>query len=170
MKKLFYLAMSILLCLTMCKKDDENPSSSGGNECPSGYEGNNCDIEIRTKFFGTYVGVLTYEGTTSDDVSLELSKFVGDVEKIYWDQTFYLVVSGSTTFNIPEQEEDIGGDLVKISGNGSLNGNILTILFTFSMSGTSVDFEFKGTKQKSTPAIEDSSLWLNMRDLLLKEK
>ena len=161
MKKLFYLAISLILCFSMCNDKEE--------ECANGYEGDDCNVEIRAKFYGTYFGTLTGAGE-SQSISTMLTTFIGNIEKITWDQRGYLVLSGSNTFNIPNQMITDSGITMTINGNGSLNGDILTMTFKASMSGVSVDFTFLGTKQKSIPTSKDASLWVKVENMLLKAK
>ena len=146
MKKIPLLVISLVMCFSTCKKDEG---------CPKGFEGDNCNSEIRVKFYGTYVGTLT-GGGQSEPSQLTLSEFVGDVEKITWDQDAYLKVTGSTTFDIPNQQVQSSGSTMTIEGNGSLDGNKITMDFEASMSGVTVDFNFVGTKQKTAPVSTES--------------
>lgn len=120
MKKLFYLAIGLILCFTMCNDKEE--------DCSNGYEGANCNTEMRSKFYGTYVGILS-GGGMSENVQTTMSEFPGDVMKIKWDDQSYLIVTGSTTFDIPYQSIEIAGEVMSIVGGGSLNGSTLTATF-----------------------------------------
>lgn len=63
MKKIFFLFPIILIALASCKKNKcANVSCNGGGSCENGlcvcdsvYEGANCEIEKRVKYFGSYV-------------------------------------------------------------------------------------------------------------------
>jgi len=150
MKKTLFFVISLVMCFAMCKKDET---------CPTGFEGDNCNSEIRVKFYGTYAGTLTGGGQSEASQST-LTEFAGDVEKITWDQDAYLKISGSTTFDIPNQQVQASGNTITLEGNGSLDGNKITMDFKASMSGVTVDFNFVGTKQKAG-LVSGSSLILD---------
>lgn len=154
MKKLIVLALSIGLLFSMCKKD-----------CDPGYEGEDCDIEIRVKFYGFYVGTLTGGGQSAASQT-ELTVFVGDVEKIVWNQDGYLKVTGSTTFDIPNQQIPTSEGTITFEGNGSINGIQITMEFKATLSGTTVNFTFVGNKQKSAPVTNDGSLLLKIDEII----
>ena len=76
MNKLIIFVLSIVL-ITSCSK-----------ECDQWYEGSNCDIEMRDKFYGVFIGTLTGAGQTQT-VSTSITpssdgvqKFVDGVRKV----------------------------------------------------------------------------------------
>jgi len=143
----------------MCKKKD--------GDCPKGYEGNDCKTEIRAKFYGTYSGTLVGGGQNVSSFTT-LKEYVGDVEKINWDNDGYLKVTGSTTFDIPKQQINSSGTIMTVEGNGSLNGNQLKMEFSASLSGVSVDFTYTGTRQKTGPVLEKKSVLKKIYLLLIE--
>ncbi len=113
-------------------------------ECEEWHEGDDC-VEMREKFFGTYIGVYTQNGQTSNG-GIEISEHSGGVDKmsVYSDNTF--VLTGSNSFDIPLQNVYDPQGTYSIEGNGSLSGNQLSFNVTQTANGQTVVLNFTGTK------------------------
>ena len=88
MNKLIIFVLSIVL-ITSCSK-----------ECDQWYEGSNCDIEMRDKFYGVFIGTLTGAGQTQT-VSTSITPSSDGVQKLTIDGMAYVELSTTTTFTYP---------------------------------------------------------------------
>lgn len=75
--KIFYVVLFALLGLASCKDAcdditcDKGDCSDGICNCDRGYEGTLCDTEARTKFLGTWKGVVNCTDNTFFDIEVE---------------------------------------------------------------------------------------------------
>ena len=80
MKKLFIYSILLITifssCLDPCRK---TKCTNGGTcfdgtcECPLGYEGKNCETEMRDKFIGTFNGTTTIVGEKPENDKITIS-------------------------------------------------------------------------------------------------
>lgn len=114
------------------------PTESGDDcfcDCPSGYEGETCEIEWATKFLGTFNGNddcgFTYESTITREelTKIRISNAGGFQNSITANLT------SATAFDIPNQT-DAGGRVW--SGSGSISNGTVTLSYvvTFSDGGS----------------------------------
>lgn len=101
-------------------------------------------VEMRDKFFGTYVGTMTSNGQTQNVQTVLTTN--GDVQRITWDGSQYLELSGSSAVNIPLQNVYSPDGTYSIEGTGSLNGSQLILNFVATFQGQTVVMNFTGTK------------------------
>lgn len=101
-------------------------------------------VEMRDKFFGTYMGTMTFNGQTQN-IQTTLSTN-GNVQRITWDGSQYFELSGSSTFSIPLQNVYAQGGTMSMEGSGSLNGNQLVFNAAATYQGQTVVMNFTGTK------------------------
>lgn len=149
MRNLFFLlALNILITPSCdkCKEVDCNygDCDKGNCNCYAYYEGSFCDIEMREKFYGRYDGVLKYDGT-SEQVYTILKQAGNEAGKIDWDNTGYLLITGSTEFTIPEQLSTFNNKTYVLRGEGgNLSLDKLTIKWSLGYQGVTIYFEFFG--------------------------
>jgi hypothetical protein len=147
---LYLIAFALTLTAMSCEKKDtclgidcqnSGACKDGACECVGGYEGANCEIDLRARFVGTYTGVLTRSGIDTPNQTYEISK----------DRTRNgLVVSPSfkadysgNNFTIPSQIYMA----TRTFGSGAVNGKTLTFTYTFKYNdSTMVVSSFVGTK------------------------
>jgi hypothetical protein len=134
MKKLIPF-LFLLLTLAGCKK-----------ECEFYLEGKKCDTEIRTRYFGTYVGVATINGTNQNATAKVTSSSVGAKYFIIDDQ-IDCVLTEKDKFYIPQQVYYTATNTVNVEGSGSFSGNQLIYNAALSSGGgPALVLNFTGTK------------------------
>jgi hypothetical protein len=112
-------------------------------ECEEWHEGDDC-VEMREKFYGTYIGVYTQNGQTING-AVEIAEHSGGVEKMSVSGNTF-VLTGSTTFDIPLQNVYDPQGTYSMEGNGSLSGSQLSFNATQTANGQTVILNFSGTK------------------------
>lgn len=130
MKKAFVIITAVLT-LSNCTKT-----------CPTFYTGKKCNTEIRTKYYGTYIGTYsTVSGTTSATATVS-SHFLG-VDYFYIDNSIRCQLTDNNRFTIPQQPQNIGGQLVSVGPGSGLfaNGEII-----FSFNTPTGTFSFVGNR------------------------
>lgn len=155
----FILTASIIALMGMtliisCKKDN-TLTDPQGKKCDPGYEGANCDLEIRTPMLGSYTAtdsqalsgdLRTYDAiiSTNSKVTVitisNLSEFYSGSEIV----TANIIKSGNEiSFTIPAQKPD--GN-VSVSGSGKFNISTkkITIQYGLSWLGSTPD-SYTGT-------------------------
>lgn len=129
------MSLTMNSCKDECKDVDCGHGScdEGNCTCETGYEGDNCDIEERAKFYGTYTGNETCT-TGSDNYQVTVTSNSAGITSVsisnIYNQSF--IVSGTvsgTSVSIPSQSV---GSSTTVSGNGSISGNQLTITYEIS--------------------------------------
>tara|TARA_B100000900_G_scaffold281861_1_gene241121 strand:+ start:1390 stop:1806 length:417 start_codon:yes stop_codon:yes gene_type:complete len=108
-------------------------TNCSNENCEIWYEGDNCNIQQRDKFCGTYVGVITTydpQGGLLSEGPLSLTiEFGAEINELRLtnqpDCVFVLSSSGEAAFYIPNYN---GGTSGTVSGDGGFNGK--TIFFT----------------------------------------
>ena len=80
MKK--FLTYSIILMSMIVVLDACNDDSNG---CPEGYEGDQCDEEVREKFVGTYLATWYQIGIDTFDSDFVIEKDVANIEGLILD-------------------------------------------------------------------------------------
>lgn len=154
MMKLKHLIFALLAVTTFslasCKKDKckDKTCQNGGAcadgtcNCAVGYTGENCETEIRAKFFGTYNGNFACPPSVNATINMTINSSAAGVTSVVISDgtdTWIGTVSGSS-LNISTQTISGG---TTISGAGQLAGNILTL--NLNLSGTTCTYS--GTKQ-----------------------
>ncbi|MBP9152526.1 MAG: hypothetical protein KBF73_09610 [Flavobacteriales bacterium] len=127
-------AAAMLTATTGCKKTCDDWHELEDKDC----------VEMREKFYGTYVGTMTSNGQTQN-ISTTLASN-GNVQRITWDGSQYLELSGETTVDIPLQNVYDQSGTYSIEGAGSLNGSQLVLNFVATYQGQTVVINFTGTK------------------------
>lgn len=121
------------LCFNnQCVNGDCDPNTGDCN-CDEFYEGTNCDVEEREKFFGTWgidditcVGSVNLNtnfilaaGPTIEDISIQIPGGIGFMMNA--------TISGST-MTIPAQDIDVGGgNFANFSGTGEIDGDVINL-------------------------------------------
>lgn len=146
MNKLRLLAISLLcaggLSLSGCKKDPcKDVTCQNGGTCVDGkcncslpWEGTKCEVDARDKFAASWSGTSNCGGTV-EQVSFGISKSATEAIAILIDNQIRGRLTSSTTFDVPTQQITQDGVTVTVSGNGVLNGNVLTLTLTVSIGG-----------------------------------
>jgi hypothetical protein len=154
MKSIRNIALSALLTLgafsavtyTSCNKDEckdvvcQNGGScvDGTCQCATGYEGTNCETEIRTKFVKTWTAKDTEVGGPALPVyTSPISKgaavtdvLISDFSDEYFINDVKATISGNT-ITIPSQTPD--NDNYKVSGTGTYNATDKKITWTYTI-------------------------------------
>lgn len=119
MKKIMFILAVIAMMAAGCKDELQcgDWEEVSGDRC----------VEMREKFYGTYVGTTTISlnGSQTTLTETKLKAYPGDAQRFYIDD-LKAELRSSTTFEIPLQNVyDAQLGLVSFEGNGSLNGNQL---------------------------------------------
>lgn len=161
MKSIKNIALSVLLTVgafgavtyTACNKDEckdvvcqNGGTCSGGNcTCPTGYEGNSCEILSREKVLGVYLGSeICTVGTDNYSVTIATNSnnIMVTLTNIYnqgFSATGTMTSTNSFTFS------GASGSTT-YSGTGTVNGNQLTLSYSISSPAASNSCTFTGTK------------------------
>lgn len=131
-----------LFLITACKKDPcKDVSCQNGGTCNDGnctcalpWEGTRCEVDARDKFVATWSGTENCGGTV-ENVRSTITKSSVEATVILIDSEIRGQLTGSTTFNVPNQQIVVQGTAINISGNGVLNGNVLTLNLNYSVGG-----------------------------------
>lgn len=104
-------------------------------QCPTFYTGENCETAINIAVNGLYNGDITCLGNSSA-ASLVVSASSTSPSEFYIDQIGEAAFVDATNFSLTD------GD-----GNGTLNGNLLTVNYIdYSQGSASVNCVFQGSK------------------------
>ena len=130
-------ALLFAFTLTNCTRED----------CQDWYEGDDCSIQERDKFYGDYVGVFkTYDlqgNLVSEgpiDLAIEQGSEINELRLTNQpDCVFVLMNPGETEFSIPDYN---GGTSGTVNGEGGFNGK--TVFFI--LEGAAGSSEFFGSK------------------------
>ena len=130
-------ALLFAFTLTNCTRED----------CQDWYEGDDCSIQERDKFYGVYVGVFkTYDlqgNLVSEgpiDLAIEQGSEINELRLTNQpDCVFVLTTTGETGFTIPNYNGGTGGT---VNGEGGFNGK--TVFFI--LDGATGSSQFFGTK------------------------
>lgn len=114
----------------------------GSCDCPSGYQGDSCNYETRSFFYGTYNvhAICSSSGVT--DYTSNISSIPGDLFKVRianFGNVFSNYVTATINgnlINIAGQSPDNDGRVV--SGSGTLSGNVIQMSYTIA-GGTGTD-------------------------------
>lgn len=139
------------LTFTSCSKDDKI--------CNEGYEGKNCDVEIRTKFLGVWSALdrkedgtqlPAYTATIVKNPSSIAKMNIGGFSGIPSNGGFaadVIVNANGTSFTIPSQEPDADG--YSVQGSGTLGStNTITVNYTITKISTGQVNTYTGTWTK----------------------
>ena len=116
-------ALLFAFTLTNCTRED----------CQDWYEGDDCSIQERDKFYGDYVGVFkTYDlqgNLVSEgpiDLAIEQGSEINELRLTNQpDCVFVLMNPGATEFSIPDYN---GGTSGTVNGEGGFNGKTIFFL------------------------------------------
>ena len=130
-------ALLFALTLTNCTRED----------CQDWYEGDDCSIQERDKFYGVYVGVFkTYDlhgNLVSEgpiDLAIEQGSEINELRLTNQpDCVFVLMNPGETEFSIPDYN---GGTSGTVNGEGGFNGKTIFFLLEYAVGFS----EFFGSK------------------------
>jgi hypothetical protein len=130
----FGLMVTAQSCKDACKDVECNNGTcdEGTCICETGYEGTNCDAEMRAKFFGTYrVSGTDTDGDSYTNVPVKIEAASANAQAVIitWDNSVVMNgnSSASTTITIPTQT--VSGDAVSgtITGGGSTITMVLAV-------------------------------------------
>lgn len=109
-----------------------------------GYEGTNCKTEVRTKFYGNYVGTVTQNNTAynawyevaagTDANKFEIGPFVATLQ------------NNDGAFTIESQTVNLGGLAYTATGHGTITAKELNMLYYWERNGTVTEGFFTGVK------------------------
>lgn len=157
MKQLKIMALGaftlVMLTFASCTKDPCADVDCGANgTCDDGscaceiyYEGDRCQTEWREKTYGTYLGEAFVDGVSAGSIVFNVEEFSGYVESSWVNDEFYLDMTSSTTFDIPDQRlENINGERVDVVGYGTINGKYISFILRQTVGIKSYFIEFEG--------------------------
>lgn len=115
--------------------------AEGTCDCTTGYEGDDCGTQERTKFIGTYgvSDVCSLSGGSGYDCTIKTSGT--DISKVLitnvWDSFSADVVAtvSGTTITVANQEPDSDG--YTVAGNGTISGTTISMTLTITETTTS---------------------------------
>ena len=131
---------------------------NGNCLCPNWYEGEFCESEQRTKFFGNYTGTFTvnYVITAVQDVqngSLSFSESPQGIEYLTssfnTNSTFKLTTNSSPNIELNPISTTAGQFNITTTGQGAFKGDSVVINFTYynnTLNSVSATGVFKGVK------------------------
>ncbi len=151
MKQLFLLLSTVFLFTMSCSDPcdsvncNKGTCSDGTCICDTGYEGDDCSTEMRTKFIGTWTGLSVCGSVDRDNVTVTISADSAIIDKVS------LLVDGA---NLPAkvskktltlEEIDLFG--LKVSGSGKItSANQLELTLNQDDEGVKSTCTFTGTK------------------------
>ena len=154
MKKLFIYSILLITifssCLDPCRKTNcinGGYCNNGTCECPFGYEGTNCETEMREKFIGIFNGSYSdSDGDTYKDKIIISARASVTELKIPLYKSFLIgTISNGNNFVIKNQSVETG---ISTEGKGSIKGNKIIINLTIYEKGFPTFFlDFEGIKQ-----------------------
>lgn len=135
--KLPFTALLFAFTLTNCSNEN----------CEDWYEGEDCSVQERDKFYGVYIGLLKTYGPQGDlvsegpiDLAIEQGTEINELRLTDQpDCVFVLTTTGETGFTIPNYNGGTGGT---VNGEGGFNGK--TVFFI--LEGATGSSQFFGTK------------------------
>ena len=128
------IAAAMLTAVTGCKPTCNEWYEADGVKC----------VEMREKFYGTYVGTATSDGQTQN-WSAQLTAH-NEINKLILNGTNYIELTGSSSFGIPLQNVYDPNGTYQIEGSGSLSGNQLILNYVATYQGYTTVVNFTGTK------------------------
>ena len=161
MKTIKFLILSCILALTSCTSDpcvdvtcyNDGVCNDGTCLCADWYEGTDCNTEERAQYYGDYIGTATFFNADGNEIDSYtdtipvvangsiISGLIADGIPLV------LSVSGMGGFAIPPTATtDPNGTPLTISGDGSFDGNLLTITATMEFTSSTLDYTFTGSK------------------------
>lgn len=154
------LSMSLgMFALTGCKDECKDVACQNGGTCEegtcicvAGYEGENCETEMRSKFLASYTvaencninGNFNYDMTISTSATAVSNVVINNFYGV--GATVSASIAG-TTITIPNQTVTTQGVAFTFSGSGQINGNILTLSYTASVGADAESCTATCTKQ-----------------------
>ncbi|GAB4403236.1 MAG: hypothetical protein OHK0039_02120 [Bacteroidia bacterium] len=128
----------------------------GTCDCADGYEGTNCETEIRAKFIASYTVTETCSSSPGQTFTtpITISASNAGALKVVLTNLYFLgwsVVADVDGNNISFTNTDVAGvpagAVVKATGTGTLAGTVLTINYTITESGISDNCQTSAVKQ-----------------------
>ena len=161
MKTIKTLMLSCILALASCTTDpcadvtcyNDGVCDDGTCMCADWYEGTDCSAEERAKYYGDYIGTATFINAAGD-VSTSTDTIPVVANGSILNELFMangvptvLDVSGMGGFTIPlTAVSDPDGTTLNISGDGSFDGNLLTVVATMEFTSSTLEYTFTGSK------------------------
>jgi hypothetical protein len=135
---------------TGCKKDpckdvtcqNGGVCNDGTCQCATGYQGTNCETEVRAKFIAVYNAQESSTVWGNSNFEIVISSSANDVSKVIISNfyasnaTVVATVSGNS-MTIANQTVNSSLGSITVSGSGQLSGNILTLTYTVSQGSVS---------------------------------
>ncbi|MDA8693185.1 hypothetical protein N9L92_03915 [Saprospiraceae bacterium] len=119
--------------------------------CDEGFEGANCEIRIKDKFLGTWTTsdwdcMMGYEG---EEFTFRFDDNPNDEMLLFFvpeddDEFLINTIIQSESFIIEIQTLDIDGDILDISGSGTLIDGLITLSLTIGIQEYGVEIECSG--------------------------
>ncbi|HBH06580.1 MAG TPA: hypothetical protein DDX92_08265 [Flavobacteriales bacterium] len=156
--KLFFPLLFVTLFFS-CQKDKcEGVTCENGGICNDGncnclfmYDGNRCQDETRTAYYGTYIGESTADNGSPYPDTVILSTNNKGLEYLTWETEFNdldVILVERKNANVPEQVFlDAGIYVVKVSGSATFDNSTLQMQFLVDFPGNPENVSFVGTKQ-----------------------
>ncbi len=119
--------------------------------CDKWYELENKEcVEIREVFYGTYLGsAVTSDGQIAPDLNMTISSYSGNIQRLSCEESgvsFYLELTGENMFDIHSQDVYSNGHTGQIEGFGTFNGTQVTMDYSVTFPGDTIQLIFTGTK------------------------
>ena len=160
MKAIKLLLFSCVLALGSCTTDpcvdttcyNDGVCDDGTCMCTDWYEGMDCSTEERSKYYGSYAGVMNFydpngdlTSSNNDPLVLSAGSTINEIDAE--GLPFVLNASGMEDFTIPitqDNDPDLGS--IFFQGSGSFSGNLLACNGSIDVQGQTFTFSFNGTK------------------------
>jgi len=154
-RRIIFLFLTLATIIYSCGKLDpcNGVTCANGGECKHGtcycavgFEGELCDVEVRSRYSGWYRGTLVKDDVMYADYILTVNN-----ESVLATRERFGAVYGdfklNTFFEIPEQQYDDQGVIAFVSGGqGFCDGQLLKLEYTYTKNGTTYTGSFDGYK------------------------
>lgn len=106
--------------------------------CDDGFEGPNCDMEVRAKFLGIYLADAVCEDGGSSNINIIISAAAANMRDIWISEetmSLHFLATVDSSNHISINQDDIGGGQSMV-GEGTINDNTITLNYVIGGTNT----------------------------------